>query len=131
MINRPVAAGSDCRSGIGDTIINDLCKQLGNAVWSAMHPGIIVAAMLDIASENGLAGQNRPGRESEFRSHDVIEGNLDHGVILVCDHARNDLPPEYGSLGLPASEFERHIAYDIGVEAIPGHWPNGWTCRPC
>lgn len=38
--------------------------------------------------------------------------------MLIADHARRDLPEEYGSLGLPAAEFERHIAYDIGVETV-------------
>ena len=38
--------------------------------------------------------------------------------MLVADHARRDLPEEYGSLGLPTVELERHIAYDIGVEAV-------------
>ena len=38
--------------------------------------------------------------------------------MLVADHARRDLPEEYGSLGLPAAELERHIAYDIGVETV-------------
>lgn len=37
---------------------------------------------------------------------------------MLCDHARNTVPEEYGSLGLPESEFERHIAYDIGAEAL-------------
>ena len=32
-------------------------------------------------------------------------------------HSR-DLPEDYGDLGLPAREFDRHIAYDIGVEAV-------------
>ncbi|MEQ1648815.1 MAG: N-formylglutamate amidohydrolase [Hyphomicrobiaceae bacterium] len=47
-----------------------------------------------------------------------IGGRADAGVVILCDHARNVLPPEYGSLGLAASEFQRHIAYDIGAEAI-------------
>jgi predicted N-formylglutamate amidohydrolase len=51
-------------------------------------------------------------------SHYVIAGNLDKGVLLVCDHASNALPARYGNLGLPPSQFERHIAYDIGVEEI-------------
>ena len=38
--------------------------------------------------------------------------------MLVADHARRDLPEEYGDLGLPATEFDRHIAYDIGVEMV-------------
>lgn len=39
-------------------------------------------------------------------------------MILLADHARNSVPPEYGALGLPSEQFERHIAYDIGVEAV-------------
>lgn len=53
-----------------------------------------------------------------FASHYVVAGNRTHGILLVCDHARNTLPADYGTLGLPESEFERHIAYDIGVEAL-------------
>jgi predicted N-formylglutamate amidohydrolase len=44
-----------------------------------------------------------------------IEGARDAGVLFLCDHASNALPPEYGDLGLPAFEFQRHIAYDIGA----------------
>ena len=47
-----------------------------------------------------------------------IPGDLKRGLILLADHARNYLPAEYGSLGLPPQQFERHIAYDIGVEAV-------------
>ncbi|MGE0212541.1 MAG: N-formylglutamate amidohydrolase [Parvibaculaceae bacterium] len=53
-----------------------------------------------------------------FESHVEIGGNPASGLVILCDHARNVLPPGYGSLGLPASEFERHIAYDIGAEAV-------------
>ncbi len=44
-----------------------------------------------------------------------IPGRLDGGLLLLCDHASNALPPVYGRLGLPESQFERHIAYDIGA----------------
>ncbi|MGB7204149.1 MAG: N-formylglutamate amidohydrolase [Anderseniella sp.] len=53
-----------------------------------------------------------------FVSHKIIAGDRSKAVLLLADHARNTLPTEYGSLGLPLSEFERHIAYDIGVEAV-------------
>lgn len=53
-----------------------------------------------------------------FSSHEVIHGNRDSGMVLLGDHAMNRLPPRYGTLGLDASAFERHIAYDIGVEAL-------------
>ncbi len=39
-------------------------------------------------------------------------------LVLICDHATNFIPPEYGRLGLPESELRRHIAYDIGAAAL-------------
>lgn len=47
-----------------------------------------------------------------------INGDLSLGLLLTADHASRDLLAEYGALGLPESEFERHIAYDIGVDAL-------------
>ncbi len=38
--------------------------------------------------------------------------------LILCDHAANALPAGYGSLGLAPSEFERHIAYDIGAAGV-------------
>ncbi|MBO6676430.1 MAG: N-formylglutamate amidohydrolase [Rhizobiales bacterium] len=42
----------------------------------------------------------------------------DHGLIILCDHAENTLPPEYGTLGVDPSQLERHIGYDIGAKAL-------------
>jgi len=36
----------------------------------------------------------------------------------LCDHASNRIPPELGQLGLPESELERHIAWDIGAAGV-------------
>lgn len=57
-------------------------------------------------------------RSTVFAPFDLVEGERGKGLVLVADHARRDLPEEYGDLGLPATEFERHIAYDIGVEMV-------------
>ena len=57
-------------------------------------------------------------RSAVFTSVVAIDGDRSRGIVLVADHARRDLPADYGDLGLPASEFDRHIAYDIGVEAV-------------
>jgi len=56
-------------------------------------------------------------RTALFEPFLLIEGDRGRGLVLIADHARRDLPEEYGDLGLPPSEFDRHIAYDIGVEA--------------
>ena len=57
-------------------------------------------------------------RSTVFAPFDIVEGDRKRGIVLVADHARRDLPEEYGSLGLPAAQLERHIAYDIGVETV-------------
>jgi predicted N-formylglutamate amidohydrolase len=47
-----------------------------------------------------------------------IDGAVESGVLILCDHASNAVPPDLGDLGLPAEQFERHIAYDIGAAAV-------------
>jgi len=54
----------------------------------------------------------------DFIPFEIIEGDYDGGMVLLADHAMNRLPPSYGSLGLPECAFRRHIAFDIGVEAL-------------
>jgi predicted N-formylglutamate amidohydrolase len=39
-------------------------------------------------------------------------------LVLVADHAGNRLPRALGTLGLPASELQRHIAWDIGIAGV-------------
>ncbi|HTO82050.1 MAG TPA: N-formylglutamate amidohydrolase [Methylomirabilota bacterium] len=38
--------------------------------------------------------------------------------FLTCDHAGKLIPRRLGTLGLPAAERERHIAWDIGAGAV-------------
>src|SRR5512145_914441 len=51
-------------------------------------------------------------------SYSILPGRSDRGLIVLCDHADNDLPEGYGTLGLPAEQLQRHIAYDIGAAPI-------------
>jgi predicted N-formylglutamate amidohydrolase len=39
-------------------------------------------------------------------------------ILLVVEHAGRRIPKALGTLGLPASELERHIAWDIGAEGL-------------
>lgn len=50
-----------------------------------------------------LHGQDRPG-----------------AWLITCDHATNTVPPFVGggTLGLPAEDMNRHIAYDIGGKGV-------------
>lgn len=50
-----------------------------------------------------------------YQPVEKIKGDVSKGIILICDHATNNLPEEYGKLGLSEQELMGHIAYDIGV----------------
>lgn len=61
----------------------------------------------------------KPLADDSFFS--IVPGSATSGILLLCDHAENSLPPEYGSLGLPPEQLERHIAYDPGAAGITRH----------
>jgi len=47
-----------------------------------------------------------------------IAGDAAASLILLCDHASNRVPDEFGDLGLPHAELSRHIAYDPGAAGV-------------
>ena len=53
-----------------------------------------------------------------FNPVEMIAGDVSRGLVLLCDHACNNLPAEYGNLGLGEEAFQRHIAYDIGARDV-------------
>lgn len=53
-----------------------------------------------------------------FSPVEIIPGDPAGGYLVICDHARNTVPPELGDLGLAPENFERHIAYDIGARTV-------------
>ncbi len=38
--------------------------------------------------------------------------------LIVCDHAGRAVPARLGDLGVPAAEWDRHIAWDIGAAGV-------------
>jgi predicted N-formylglutamate amidohydrolase len=50
-----------------------------------------------------------------------IEGDWQSGVLILCDHAANLIPSDYGTLGLTPEDLARHIAYDIGAAPVAEH----------
>ncbi len=53
-----------------------------------------------------------------FSPFETIAGDPTQGLLLIADHASRAVPQEYGTLGLEPRVFERHIAYDIGVDML-------------
>jgi predicted N-formylglutamate amidohydrolase len=48
----------------------------------------------------------------------TIGGDVKLGLLILCDHAQNRIPEEYGSLGLKSEDLHRHIAFDLGAEGV-------------
>jgi len=49
---------------------------------------------------------------------EVVRADAASPFFLTCDHASNRVPEALGDLGVPATERERHIAWDIGALAV-------------
>jgi predicted N-formylglutamate amidohydrolase len=48
----------------------------------------------------------------------VERADSDAPFVFACDHAGRRMPRALGDLGLAPEHFERHIAYDIGIEPV-------------
>jgi predicted N-formylglutamate amidohydrolase len=51
-------------------------------------------------------------------AYEIVAGKVPTPLILLCDHASNAVPAEYGDLGIAPAQFARHIAYDIGARDL-------------
>jgi predicted N-formylglutamate amidohydrolase len=49
---------------------------------------------------------------------EVLEDRAKSPFLVTCDHAGKRLPRALGDLGLPGSELERHIAWDLGAAGV-------------
>jgi predicted N-formylglutamate amidohydrolase len=47
-----------------------------------------------------------------------MDGRSSGKFLIICDHASNIIPEELDDLGLPPSELNRHIAWDIGAAGV-------------
>ena len=55
---------------------------------------------------------------SPLSSPEIIEGRVETGILLLCDHASNAVPAGLNQLGMPPAEMARHIAFDIGAADV-------------
>jgi predicted N-formylglutamate amidohydrolase len=58
---------------------------------------------------------------AELFNAEVLDRPGDMPVLFVCDHAGRRVPRALGDLGLDATAFERHIAWDIGAADCARH----------
>ena len=48
----------------------------------------------------------------------AMSGDYNRGLVIICDHASNTIPPDLENLGLSSTDLSRHIAWDIGAARI-------------
>ena len=84
-----------------------------------MAEGQVVPAHF-AAARHGLmiAGMDVQTAATGFAPFAEIAGDPHAGMVVLCDHASNALPPEYGGLGLSPADLQRHIAFDPGAAAV-------------
>lgn len=73
------------------------------------------ARALATPQRQACAGLLQPGDPEPFT---VLNAKAEAPILLVCDHASNEIPAALGRLGLQPSDLERHIAYDIGAATL-------------
>ena len=56
--------------------------------------------------------------QQDLKPFRAIGGEHGRGLVLICDHASNLVPPGLDNLGLEPSDLQRHIAWDIGAAAV-------------
>jgi predicted N-formylglutamate amidohydrolase len=73
----------------------------------------------------GVLARTDPEREDERLLGDaepapfeVAAAGARSPFVVLCDHASARIPHALGKLGLPDSELERHIAWDIGAAGL-------------
>jgi predicted N-formylglutamate amidohydrolase len=72
--------------------------------------------MLDTMPMNGTVANT-----ATDVSYTILPGSLTSGILLLCDHAANEFPAGYDSLGVAPAQLQRHIAYDPGAAGITRH----------
>ena len=78
--------------------------------------GVATSPARDDAAPRAAA---RPFAAETAEAYEIVAGAVDATLVILADHATNRLPEGYPpALGMDPAEFERHIAYDIGVEGV-------------
>lgn len=57
-------------------------------------------------------------QDGDCAPFEIVNANGSSRVFLLCEHAGQAIPRFLGDMGLPASALARHIAFDIGAEAL-------------
>ena len=68
-------------------------------------------------------------QENTIPAFHILQTGATRRILLICDHASQQLPPEVGDLGLSAQALNSHIAWDIGAAHVTSLLAARWNCR--
>ena len=72
------------------------------------------------ATTSPLLAPDEPAPGEVFNA-ELLDRASDAPTLFICDHAGRRVPKALGDLGLDATAFERHIAWDIGAADSARH----------
>lgn len=52
---------------------------------------------------------------------EILNEDSASSIVLVCEHASANIPPEFGNLGLVGPTLQSHIAWDPGARGVAMH----------
>jgi predicted N-formylglutamate amidohydrolase len=58
----------------------------------------------------------------------IIKEGANEDFLIICDHASNRIPKEYGNLGMKSGEILSHRAFDIGAADVAKELSNRLDC---
>ena len=58
----------------------------------------------------------------------IIKEGTNDDFLIICDHASNRIPKEYGNLGIKSEEILSHRAFDIGAADVAKELSNRLDC---
>ncbi|MGL5446475.1 MAG: N-formylglutamate amidohydrolase [Rhabdaerophilum sp.] len=66
--------------------------------------------------------------KEQGEAFEIIEGQADIGLLILCDHATPIIPSEFSNLGMSAEQLARHIAFDIGAADVARQLATEFGC---
>lgn len=77
---------------------------------------------MDHVIRDGFTDSRAPGDPllgpDDPPAYEILRPRGTAKVVFLCDHASNRVPRALDNLGLPESELQRHIAWDIGAAGL-------------
>ena len=68
-----------------------------------------------------IAKQQANGEDFLGETVQTVNPNGSSSVVLICEHASRDIPPEFQNLGLSLEASKSHAAWDPGAMAVAQH----------